>query len=174
MKYYFFFVFIVACLFLNNGCGMVMMKAVSTARGGQNDLFVVESIQNLQPYSNIELNPISESDNELLTPELLSYMNDRIFDGLSNSGATLEENGQLRVSGTVLHLTNSFKGKQILVQVKLQDTTTDSVIGVVNVMGKSSGLRGIKSAADAVAKGVTELLATHHFPGISIESRSWL
>ncbi len=166
MNRYNYFVLIFMCLLSLNGCGGMVMTAVSTVRGGESDLIVVERVQNLQSYNSINLNPFTISVYKRLTPKLLTYMNNKIHDQLSDNGAKLEEDGQLSVSGTVLHLADGFRIKQILVQVKLQDTTTDHLLGVVNVMGKASGLRGIKSAADAVAEGVTELLASYQYPGI--------
>ncbi len=161
----------ISFLILLNGCGMAVKNVVGTVRGGENDLLVIEPIKNLEPYKSIGLVAIKGPVNERLTPQLLSYLNKKMYKQLSKSGAEMKKKGQLRLSGKVLNIANSFRKKEILVQVKLHDAETKHSLGVVNVTGEASGLRGIESAADKVAEGVTELLAKYHYPGI--KDSSW-
>jgi hypothetical protein len=143
-----------------------VISAVNTARGGENDLYIVDSVEDLSSFPSLTLNQFTGGTNERLTPELLTYMNNEIHDGLSENGVDLSKGGQLRVSGSVIYLIDSFSHKQILVEVRLENSTTGYFLGSVNVLGEAIGLRGIETAADEVADGITELLKTHHYPNI--------
>ncbi len=153
-------------MFVLNGCGLVVISAVNTARGGENDLYIVDSVEDLSSFSSLTLNQFTGGTNERLTPELLTYLNNEIHDGFSENGVDLSKDGQLRVSGSVIYLIDSFSSKQILVEVRLEDFTTGYFLGSVNVLGEAMGLRGIETAADEIADGITELLKTHHYPNI--------
>lgn len=171
MKRFYYSIFIFVCLLSLNGCGMVMMNAVGTVRGGENDYLIVEPVQNLESYKSIKLVSIKGQANKRLTPELLSYMNKKVHEELSSSGAKLRKKGHLRVSGKVLNIADSFRKKEILVQLSLHDIKTKQSLGVVNITGEASGLRGIKSAADEIAEGLTDILASYNYPGI--KESSW-
>jgi hypothetical protein len=143
-----------------------MVSAVNTARGGGNDLYIINPAQDLSSFSSIHLNQFTGGTNERLTPQLLMYMNNEIHNRLSENGVDLSKDGQLRISGAVIYLIDSFSSKQILVEVRLEDSTTGYFLGSVNVLGEAMGLRGIETAVDEVADGITELLKTHHYPNI--------
>lgn len=161
----------ISCLILLNGCGMAVKNVVGTVRGGENDILIIEPLKSLESYKSIGLVAIKGSVNERLTPQLLSYLNRKMYKLLSKSGAEVKKKGQLRLSCKVLNIANSFRKKEILVQVQLHDAKTKQSLGIVNIAGEASGFRGIESAADKVAEGVTELLAKHHYPGI--KDSSW-
>jgi hypothetical protein len=166
MNRLYFYPLIFIHLFVLNGCGLAVVSAVSTARGGENDLYIVDSVQDLSSFSSLDLNQFTGGTNERLMPELLTYMNNEIHNGLSKNGVDLSKDGRLRVSGAVIYLVDSFSSKRILVEVRLENSATGQFLGSVNVLGEAKGLRGIESAADEVADGITELLKTHHYPNI--------
>ncbi len=166
MNQSYFYIFIFISLFTLNGCGLVVLSAVNTARGGDNDLYIVDSVKDLSSFTSIKINQFVGGANERLTPELLTYLNNEIHSNLSENGVNLSKEGQLRVSGSVIYLIDSFSSKQKLVEVSLEDSTTGNFLGSVNVLGEAMGLRGIETAADEIADGITELLETHHYPNI--------
>ncbi|MEN8180469.1 MAG: hypothetical protein ABFS39_17855 [Pseudomonadota bacterium] len=157
-------VIIVAFLLPLNGCGMVVLTAVDTVRGEQSDLLIVETVQDLQSYHAIVLEPVTSAVGEQLDPTLLAYLNSKIHDELVHSGIKLSDEGQLHLSGLVLHVENGIRKKQLVVQMKLQVTKTGQSLGVANITGQSSGLRGLKSSAGGIAKEISELLKTHQYP----------
>ncbi len=162
----YFYMLILISLFVLSGCGMAVKTAVNTARGGEYDLYIVDSVQDLRSFTRINLNQFTGSKNERLTPALLTYMNNEIHDELSESGVELSEHGELSISGSVMYLIDSFGDKQILVEVKLNDAKTGLFLGSVNLLGQALGLRGIESAANEVAEGIVELLVRHNYPNI--------
>lgn len=158
---------LLAMIFITlNGCGMAVKTVVDTARGGTSDLLVVESVQNLRSYDSLDIMPFTNAIGGWLSPELLAYLNDRIFTHFSENGVRKTGEKQLRVSGTVLHLTDEILRKQIIVQVEFQDAVTGQSVGLVNVTGQANSIRGLNAGLDAVAAGVTKLLAKHHFQGM--------
>jgi hypothetical protein len=156
-----------------SGCGMVALNAVETVRGGENNRLIVKPINDLKTYQSISLAEIGGPVGKKLTPELLSYLNKKINQELSDRGAKVSKARQLRLSGTVLNIANSFRKKEILVQLKLHGIEINQPIGTVNVTGEAGGIRRIESAADQVAVGITNLLASYQYPGM-IEKASWL
>ncbi len=76
-----------------------MVSAVNTARGGGNDLYIINPAQDLSSFSSIHLNQFTGGTNERLTPQLLMYMNNEIHNRLSENGVDLSKDGQLRISG---------------------------------------------------------------------------
>jgi hypothetical protein len=164
MNRLYFYTLIFICLSALNGCGFVVVSAVNTARGGENDLYIVDSVQDLSSFTSIKIIQFTGGTNERLTPELLTYLNNEIHNRLSENGVNMSKEGQLRVSGSVIYLIDSFSSKQILVEVSLEDSTTGHFLGSVNVLGEAIGLRGIETAADEIADGITELLKKHHYP----------
>jgi hypothetical protein len=166
MNRLYFYTLLFICLSALNGCGVVVVSAINTARGGENDLYIVDSVKDLSSFSSLTLNQFTGGANERLTPELLTYMNSEIHENLSENGVDLSKDGQLHISGTVIYLVDTFSSKRILVEVRLENSTTGSFLGSVNVLGEAMGLRGIETAADEIADGITELLKTHHYPNI--------
>jgi hypothetical protein len=71
MNRLYFYPLIFIHLFVLNGCGLAVVSAVSTARGGENDLYIVDSVQDLSSFSSLDLNQFTGGTNERLTPELL-------------------------------------------------------------------------------------------------------
>lgn len=165
------FILLATILLALNGCGMAVKTVVDTARGGTSDILVVEPVQNLQSYDSLDIRPFTSAAGGQLKPNLLAHLNDKILANLSENGVKQARGSQLRVYGTVLHLTNEILKKQILVQVKFQDTVTGQSIGLVNVTGQANSIRGLTAGVDAVAAGVTELLVENDFPGM--EDSSW-
>ncbi|MEN8179565.1 MAG: hypothetical protein ABFS39_13240 [Pseudomonadota bacterium] len=157
------FVLLVLILLSLTGCGLAVKTAVDTARGGTSDLLVVESVHNLRSYDSLDIMPFTNAIGGRLSPKLLAYLNDRILDDLSENGLRKIGEKQLRVSGTVLHLTDDVFQKNILVQVRFEDAATGQSIGLVNVTGQTNSVRGLDAGVDAVANGIVELLTQHHF-----------
>jgi len=165
------FILLAMVLLSLNGCGMAVMTVVDTARGGTCDFCVIEPVQNLQAYDSLDIMPFTSAVGRRLNQELLAYLNDMILADLSENGVKEAQGRQLKVSGMVLHLADEVYQKQILVQVKFQDTVTGQSIGLVNVMGQANSIRGLTAGVDAVAAGITKLLAKNHFPGM--KDSSW-
>jgi hypothetical protein len=152
-------------LLVLNGCGMAVKTVMDTARGGTCDFFVIEPVQNLQSYDNLDIIFTSAVGGRLNT-KLLADLNDKILAGLSENSVKQTQGRQLRVLGAVLHLADGVLEKQILVQVRFQDAVTGQSIGLVNATGQANSIRGLTEGVDAVATGVIKLLAKNHFPGI--------
>jgi hypothetical protein len=171
MKYFLRFTFIVVCLISLSGCGAIAIASLATMNSTQGDrIVIIEKVRNLRPYESISLTQVTGEFSEQLTPELLTYMNKTMNDTLSENGANLVAEGNLKLSGQILHITDRFRDRQIIVRIKLKDGNTDRSLGVVNITGEAGGLYGIESAADSVADELLVLLANYRFSGVKKSS----
>ena len=161
MKRLYTFSIIVACIIPISGCGVAVIAAVETVRGDQSGIVLIEPVQNLRPYHTIVFEPVSSSVADHIDPSLLNYMNKRIHDELVQSGIQLSDEGQLLLSGEVLHIADTLREKQLVVKMTLRATDTGRSLGIANITSQSRGLRGLKSSAGGIAKEVSELLKTH-------------
>jgi len=158
-----YFLFLSMMLFALSGCGMALKTAVDTARGGTSGTLFIEPLQNLSSYESLEVIPFTSAIGEQITPKLLTDLNDKIVADLSENGVEQIKGGELRISGSVLHLLDDTLSKQIIVQVQFRDSATDQSIGIINIAGQANSIRGLSSGMDAVAASISEMLAENRF-----------
>lgn len=86
-----------------------------------------------------------------------------VYNKITFSGIALTENGQLQMSSSIIHMSEGFQDKQMVVQIEFKNASTPDPIGVINVTGTALGLRGIHSAANAIIEKTTFFLSGHNF-----------
>jgi len=160
------FTFLSMNILILNGCGLAVKGIADTALGGSCDFLVIEPVQNLQPYDNLDIIPFTSSVGGRLNTKLLTYLNNKIDVYNYDNELKQMKGKQLQISGTILHLTDGFYEKQLLMQVKFHDPVTDQLLGLVNVMGEANSLRGLTAVVDSLANSMAELLAENNFSGI--------
>jgi hypothetical protein len=151
--------------FTLNSCGVIAVSTMSIVDSGAPDFHVIDSVNNLQSYHSVSVEPFTNSTHKQLEPQLLTYMNNETQDRLTKNRVELSDDAKLRITGTVLHFSASFRNKEIIVQMKLYDASTGQSLGVINITGQAAGFYGVETAADAIAEGVIELLANYNFSG---------
>jgi hypothetical protein len=149
-----------------NGCGLAVKGVAETARGGTSDLLIIEPVQDLGSYESLVIIPFTSSVGGRLNKKFLSHLNGKVADYNSQKELKQQQGGRLQLSGTILHLTDGFYEKQILLQLKFHDVATRKSLGLINVMGEANTIRGLTAAVDSLADSVIELLVDNHFSGI--------
>lgn len=166
------YIMILLAMSLSNtvGCGMVAMTVVDTARGGTSDILVISPVKNLQEYDSLDISPFTSNVGSLLSEELLGVLNNEIHLELSKFRNGTGPGRLLQVSGSVIHVDDGAFEKQIIVQVRLQDSADGQTIGLANITAQANSIRGIGEGVDAVADGLIDFLAENQFPGLKNSS----
>ena len=173
-------------IFLQNGCAAIVApdvpgllgtafsgfgtsQTVSTARGAQDKILIIEPIQNLGEYAHVNFQPFQSGIGGNISPELLRILNEKVSEkiGISEFGKQGEKT--LVLKGEIIHINRGTLGNSIVARVNLSDGKTGEPLGVANVEGKEEGFLDIEEAASGVASGVVELLESSK--GISILSK---
>jgi len=146
-----------------SGCGVVVMTAVDTVRGGSSELNVIQEVQDLQAYNTVKLEPFTDSSGGKESRELLAQINSNIFELLSQNGINMSDNGSLQIYGEIIYQDDGFRKNLIIAQLTLRDQSTGQTLGIVNITGKVAGAMKMSSTTEPVAKIVVQLLIDKHF-----------
>lgn len=131
-----------------SSCGMALKTAVDRAQGGTSDTLTlfIGPVQSLNAYNSIEIVPFISAIGTQISPELLNDLNDKIVTNLFDNGVKQIKGGELRISGSVLHLPDDTLSKQIIVQVKFHDSATNQSIGIVNLLVRPTAFVALAQA----------------------------
>jgi len=154
------FIFYIAVL---NGCGLAAKGLTDTVRGGISDPIIIENVQDLHLYDSIEVIPFTSVVGVKLSTELLAYLNGKVTMYNSERNEGLNKERQFKLHGKMLYLTDDVYRKQILIQLKFNDSTTGDSLGMINVMGHANCFRGLTAVLDSLVDCVDEILTENHF-----------
>ncbi len=141
--------------------GFAASGAYMTARGGYGEITIIRPVQGLGTYTQIKFQPFESTIGEKISPELLKYLNNQIFEEVHNIEFEKPGGKTLLIRGKVIHLFEGVLEKYIVANVELLDADTHKSLGVANIEGRSEGIHTMKAAAEGLAGGITKLLERH-------------